>query len=88
MCLDSQTDIRSNPTSYEPNYLEFSKDKISCCWHCGKMLELYLLRAQAITFQRTGIDCALKSLARKSHPEWNQSDVDFFVDLYKHGPKN
>ena len=66
--------------------MKFSKEEESVCWHCAKLLDLFLLRRKVITFQSGANLGNLRDLRKLQNNLWSQKDFNFLVELYKNSP--
>mmetsp|Transcript_41183 Transcript_41183/g.54094 ORF Transcript_41183/g.54094 Transcript_41183/m.54094 type:complete len:92 (-) Transcript_41183:1226-1501(-) len=77
----------SSAHRFDSNVLQFSKEKKSVCWYCAKMLDLFLMRSNVITFLSGQSDGTLRMLQKLPNRLWSKTDFDFLVELYKTGPQ-
>ena len=61
------------------------KEEKPVCFHCSKILEFYMLRAETITFPSLQLQTKLRSLRTLRMSNWNEKDVEFLVNLYRQG---
>ena len=88
LCVDEKSFEEDNsdvnqltPTGNSYDYA-LSKEEKQVCFHCAKILELFKLRSQAITFPSSRTTSQLNLLKLKKTTYWTQEDVNFLIDLY------
>lgn len=57
--------------------------KVECCLTCHRVLEIYRLRSQAITFNSDNIVQKLNSIKVRLIDDWTEEDNKFILQIYK-----
>ena len=58
---------------------ELGDGEKTACFHCAKIIEMFLIRHKTITFLHSQVKSKLDTLKMTKMSQWEQSSADYFI---------